>query len=165
MKYSDLKGQPVVDVVTADTVGTVRELYIDSQQQRLPALRLHISGLFSGDRILLWNDIQSIGENAVTITRTDVLHEGKNVPDIQTWNQAGDILGTRIITENGADVGTVADIEVDPKSGDVTSYVLRGNLLESLQHREQLIPASWVKTIGKGLIVVKDQAASQTMQP
>lgn len=165
MKYSEVKGKPVVDVTTADALGSVHDLYIDERQQQVVALRVHVSGFFSGDRVLLWPDIQAMGENAVTVANVDVLREAKKVPEVQDLNRAGDIIGTKIITENGTDVGTDADIEIDPKTGAITFYVLHGNLFQSLQHREQLVPAAWVKTIGKGLIVVRDQAATENVQP
>lgn len=164
MKYSDLKGKPVVDVATADKLGSVNDLYIDLQQQRVVALQVNLPGLFSGDRAVLWKDLQSVGEHAVTLPSADLLRDAKAVPAVSDLSPADDILGDKIMTESGSDIGTADDMEIDAKTGAITSYVLRGGFLEGLQHREQLIPASWVKTIGKKLIVVQDQATAETAQ-
>lgn len=164
MKYSDLKGKPVVDVATADKLGSVSDLYINLEQQQVVALQVNLTGLFSGDRVVLWKDLQSVGENAVTVPSADVLRDAKSVPQVKALSPAADILGDKIMTESGSDIGTAADMDVDSQTGALTSYVLRGGFLEGLQHREQVIPASWVKTIGKKLIVVQDQATGETSQ-
>lgn len=164
MKYSDLKGKPVVDVTTADKLGSVSDLYINLQQQQVVAFQVNLPGLFSGDRVVLWKDLQSVGQNAVTVPNANVLHDGKNVPEVQNLSPTRDILGDKIMTESGSDIGTASDFEFDPETGAITSYVLQGGFLENLQHREQVIPASWVKTVGKKLIVVQDQAGGETSQ-
>ena len=162
MKYSDLKGKPVVDVASADKLGSVSDLYINLQEQRVLALRVNVSGLFSGDRAVLWTDLQSVGENAVTVANAEVLREAKDVPVLQGLGDSGDVLHDKVMTESGTEVGTTDDMEIDPKTGAIVSYVLRGGFLEGLQHREQLVLASWVKTVGKKLIVVQDQATTET---
>jgi uncharacterized protein YrrD len=164
VKYSDFKGKPVVDVATAEKLGSVSDLYINLQQQRVVGLQVNLPGLFSRDRALLWNDLQSIGENAVTVPSADLVRNVKAVPLVNDLAQTSDIVGDKIMTESGSDIGTAADIEIDAKTGSITSYVLRSGFLEGLQRREQLIPASWVKRIGKKLIVVQDQATSETPQ-
>ncbi len=162
MKYSDLNGKPVISVATAEKIGDVDDVYINTREQRILAVRVNMSGLFSGHRSVLWSDIQSVGENAVTIPNAEVLHEEKDLPVLQDAVQSGDILGNRIVTEGGTDVGTAGDFDFDSKTGEIASYVLSGGILQSLQRQEHLVPATWVKSIGSKLIVVRNEVTSTT---
>lgn len=73
--------------------------------------------------------------------------------------QAGHIIGSRVLTEHGHEVGTIADLEIDFKAGVITAYVLSGGVLDRLRHDAHTVPASAVTSIGDRLVVVRNDVS------
>ena len=118
MLFSDATGRTVLSTGTAETVGTVAGFLVDPVTAQIVALRLkktHGSG-----NTVPWTDLTSFGADNVTVTSADVITEATGtVKDLDS--KAGQLLGKRLLTDAGTDIGTVNDIEFDPASGAVIS--------------------------------------------
>lgn len=158
MKYSEIQGMPVVSVQGADELGHVDDLYLDLGQSRILALRVNLSGLFSGHRALQWKDIQSIGQNAVTVASSSVLQQARDLPALENAVGWQSVRGMKVMTEGGDEVGTVSDLDLDPATGHIESYLLQEGFLDRLQHKERLIPSSAVVSTSSHMLVVNSQA-------
>jgi sporulation protein YlmC with PRC-barrel domain len=104
---------------TAFTIGQIEDLIVDPRSRAIVALRLH--GARNGDT-LHWADIITVGPDAITVASADAVRdaEGRTAELL-----AGDyhIMGKRLITEVGDDVGRVLDVDFDPRSGSVRALV------------------------------------------
>ena len=157
MKVSDLQGREVVSLDKADKVGYVDHVLLDLNAEQAVAIEVKLLGLFSGDKILPWADIQSIGEDAVTIQNEEVLRDEKDSP-LRDYPSAASIEGSKVMTQDGQDVGSVGDVDIDPGTGKVVAYLLKEGLLASLAHNKREIPVADVISISPNMIVVQNQA-------
>lgn len=157
MKLSQLKGMPVVSVQGADKLGTVDEVLFERQAEQITALRVNMTGLFAGHRFIAWKNVKSVGDSAVTVADSSALQQEDELPAKGQNPSLRSVVGTKVITENGSEAGSVTDVDLDSASGSVTGYVLSTSLLDKIQNKQHLIPVSWVLTIGDNLIVVSDQ--------
>lgn len=158
MKFHDLRGSRILSVEAAEQLGTVDDLFMHLNDQLVVALRVKTGGVFGGHKALLLQDVKSIGRDAVTVDDASKLNDLDAVPALQDAASRDAVEGARVISEGGTDIGTVSDIDADFTSGAIHGYVLGSNLLDRLQHREHLIPAATVRSIGHKTIVVSESA-------
>jgi sporulation protein YlmC with PRC-barrel domain len=109
--------------------------------------------------VLPWTDIKAIGVDAVTVQSENVLQNEKDAAGAEDSTRASSLLGARVMTENGKELGTVHDVDLDMAAGRITGFTLPGNLLDRLQHHPHLVPITGVRSVGDGLIVVANEVA------
>lgn len=120
--FSDAKGRKVVSTSTADTVGKVHDFVVDPASRSVVAVVCKKTE--DGDT-LLWSDVTAFGDDAVTVANAGVLGTG----DERVAGLAGKdhhVLGKRVLTTRGADIGKVKDVEFDHESGAVENLLLDG---------------------------------------
>ncbi len=123
MRFSEAKNRKVVSSSTAATIGKVKSFVVDPATRSVVAVRLKKSE--AGD-ILRWSDMTAFGTDAVTVTAPDKLVEQDEGVDALT-GKAHEVLGKRVLSSAGDELGEVADIDFDPTTGGVVSILVKGN--------------------------------------
>ncbi|MFC6288458.1 PRC-barrel domain-containing protein [Nocardioides sp. GCM10027113] len=119
MKFSEAHGTKIVSTETAETVGEVDGFVVDPSDHAVRALRVRKS---NAGNTLAWSDIRAFGVDAVTVDRGERIRDaGGDVSDL--LGKERQILGKRVLTTGGEELGSVSDIDFDPDSGEVTSLV------------------------------------------
>jgi sporulation protein YlmC with PRC-barrel domain len=120
MLFSRAKGHKVVASSTAGTVGRVSGFVVDPVTRSVVALRLKKAE--RGD-FLRWADLVAFGADAVTVTDDSVIGDGG--PDVAALaGKAHRVLGKRVLTSGGDELGRVDDVDFDPGTGTVSALVL-----------------------------------------
>ncbi|GIF01860.1 PRC-barrel domain-containing protein [Paractinoplanes rishiriensis] len=127
MLFSEATGRTVISTSTAETVGTVAGLLIDAATARIVAVQLKkTSG--NGDT-LHWPDLTSFGADRVTVPNADVVTTATGTAaDLGT--KSTELLGKRLLTDAGTEIGTVDDIDFDPASGVVIALRTRDGAVD-----------------------------------
>jgi sporulation protein YlmC with PRC-barrel domain len=118
MLFSDALRLHVVDTATAITIGRVDDIVVDPHSRTIAALR--VDG--RGADVLHWPDITGFGADAVTVASATAVGD-------PTESTAGlldrdyQIVGKRLLTDSGEELGRVLDVEFDPDSGSVTGLL------------------------------------------
>ncbi len=127
IRFSDIDGNPVMDTSTATSVGKVVAPVVDPIHQRVLGFRVGRSK-GPGD-LLLWEAIAGLGPDAITVDSAQRLVS----PPDELKDRAGkslDLIGRRVLTDSGHDLGQVQDVEFDPASAAVTSLILKKQYVE-----------------------------------
>ncbi len=121
MLFSQAKGHKVVSTATAETVGLVDAVVLDPSTSRVAALHLRKT---SGDGdVLPWASLTAFGADAVTVSGSDVIVTATG--DLVTLaDKSHAVLGKRVLTTAGTELGHVDDIDFDPADGRLVSLVL-----------------------------------------
>lgn len=123
MLFSDARRSDVVSTGSATTVARVEGFVVAAGPARVALLRL---GKVQGEGSLVsWEDVQGFGSDAVTIADTAVIR----VP-ADDWESAADsrkleIVGKRVLSERGDELGEITDVDFDPQTGAVTTFITR----------------------------------------
>jgi sporulation protein YlmC with PRC-barrel domain len=126
VRFSDAVGRQVVSTSTAATVGKVDEFVVDPRRHTVIAVLLTKTD--SGNT-LLWSDILAFGADAVTVTSAGKIVEAS--PAITALSGKGHrLLGKRVITAAGDELGRVDDVEFDPDTGTITALALASGDVE-----------------------------------
>src|SRR5581483_2637226 len=118
MRFRAALRRPVVDTTTAETVGEVVGFLVDPATRRVVGLRLgKVKGRAS---LLAWDDLKAFGVDAVTVEGTGRL---RSAAEEMPGAAGHDVLGRRVLTEGGDELGAVEDVEFDPQTGQVEDLI------------------------------------------
>ena len=117
MRFSDATGRKVVSTATAETVGKIDGFVVDPKSRAVLAVQVKKS---DGGDTLAWSDIMAFGADAVTVTATDKLTDaGDEVAALSGKDHH--LVGKRVLSTSGDELGKVDDIDFDPESGMLTT--------------------------------------------
>jgi len=127
MLFSQARKRAVVNTATATRVARVDGFVVLPGPARVALLRL---GKVSGAGTLLaWDDVQGFGPDAVTVASDAVLRPARDQLEQRAENNDLEILGKRVLSEQGTELGTVTDVDFDPETGAVTSLITKTEII------------------------------------
>jgi sporulation protein YlmC with PRC-barrel domain len=142
MRFSDAIGRKIVSTATAETAGKIDEFIVDPHNRTVVALELKKS---DGGDFLPWSGILAFGDDAVTIASADKITDAS--PQIaELTGKEHRVLGKRVLSTAGDDLGQVADVEFDPATG----------LLTALRLETDSVDGGRLVGIGSYAVVVAD---------
>jgi uncharacterized protein YrrD len=123
MLFSQARKRDVVNTATATRVARVDGFVVLPGPARVALLRL---GKVRGAGTLLsWEDVQGFGPDAVTVATDAVIRPARDGLEQRAEDNDLEILGKRVLSEHGTDLGTVTDVDFDPETGAVTSLITK----------------------------------------
>lgn len=161
LKGNEVIGKPVVSYSTGRRIDTVKDLIFDQNSNRLLGFLISEGGWFSSPRILLLKDILAIGADAIIISSKDNVFEAKQVPEISKILEYNNVLkGTRILTTDGRNLGTMVDLYFDSDTGVVEGYEVSGGMFADAYSGRSFVPTPKTLKIGKDVAFVPVETAS-----
>lgn len=112
--FSEATGRPVISTENARTVGVIAGFIIGTASKRIIALRLSKTKV-DGDT-LRWDDLTAFGPDAVTVPSEAIIGSAGE-PASELSVEEAEVLGKRLLTDAGVELGMVDDVEFDPASG------------------------------------------------
>jgi uncharacterized protein YrrD len=161
-RYEFMKGLPVITLAEGKQVGKIDDLIVDPERKAVRWLRLHRGGLLGGERLWVSVDaVHGLGEDALTINAEADLRAPADAPEASALVKAKrQIIGNKVITENGERLGEVYDYEFAPDTFALTFLSVPEGM--NGVGPSLTIPADRVLTIGEDMIVVATAAVTGT---
>jgi uncharacterized protein YrrD len=157
-KGRDIIGKPIVSYDKGEKFDTVEDLIFDQDSNQLLGFLVKESGWLSSAQVLLLKDVQAIGPDAVITSSKDAIAKASEVPAINHILAHNNILkGTRILTLDGRDLGTMIDLYFDERTGDVEGYEVSGGLFADAYSGRSFVPAPQTLKIGRDVAFVPNQ--------
>ena len=152
-------GMPVISLAEGQQLGTVKGLVVDPVQQKVAALIIEQKSWFSEQKFAPYGKVRSVGTDAITIDQSAVVEKGSSLPDIlKLYKEKANIVGYKVLVENGSQLGVVDEYFVDDLSGQIVGLELSGNFFNSFIMGKTFLDIGYVKTIGKELVVTSAEA-------
>jgi len=171
IRASELYGRPVVDLDTAEKVGTVDEIIVDTDAPSVAGYVVAEGGsLFGrGKRSLIASEVvHAIGPDAITIQQKrsyDVSHAY-----LDSLPRLSELTGRRMISRGGRLLGIVEEALIDERSGRIIGYPLDSNRmapglervfgLAATASQIRYVRADADLRLGSRIIVVPDDAVA-----
>ncbi len=125
VRAADLVTRPVVTIAGED-VAQIKDVVYDAGSGEVVAFTLAGRGMFAGPKheILLWEGVHGVGPDAVIVPDVASLVAREQL-DERSIDQR-DVIGARVITDDGRDLGVVTDLIIDVRSvvADAVGYAL-----------------------------------------
>jgi sporulation protein YlmC with PRC-barrel domain len=167
VRATELAGRAVIDIDAAEKVGTLDKLILDPDGRRVAGFVVTRSGSgfpHSKDQVLIpAASVRAIGPDAITIKQSTV---GVNdVGRLESLPRGSDLIGRKIVSEDGRFLGKVSDVLIDRTDGRIVGYLLSdhtaGKRLEEMgkdSKRMPYLPADAKLKSGRDLIVASEDA-------
>lgn len=146
---------PIISLKEGEQIGFVRNLVIDPRARAVAALIVDPKGFFKEQWIIPFNRVVNIGENAITLSTQNQVEKATNLPDIlELLKEKTSIIGIKVITTNGKNIGMVDEFYLNPDNGNITSLDISSGKIEGLFNGKAKLAANEILTIGSDVIVV-----------
>jgi len=152
---------PVISVSEGQQLGSVKGLVVDPEKKEVIAFIIDQKGWFKENKIIPFNRVRSIGENAITVDKSGTAEKPANLPQIlKLIKTPTSLINSKVVTVTGTNLGHIAEYWFHP-TGQITKLELNGGLLEGLFKGKASLPAHEIITIGKDVIIVKEGAENR----
>lgn len=155
LRARELTGRPVV-TLDGDLVAEIKDIIFQRSGGAIAGFTLRNPGLFSRSRkdALPWHGVHGVGRDALIVPDESVL---LRTAELAPRKQArkGDVLGDRVLTDNGRDLGRVVDVVLQTGTAlEVVGYEVEASEALGTAGRRVLIPLpDTVAVSGENLIV------------
>jgi len=146
----------VVDLSTAQKIGNVNKLVLDPNTRQVLALEVK-SGMLGKPEVVLVENVQSFGKDAVTIDNSSGMASRDEFPQIKDLPSLGDVTGSRIVSASGTVLGQIKDVVLTGDGRTITEYEYSAGGLGGLMGRTRSLPANDDQRYGGSILTVADE--------
>ena len=151
IKSKMLLGMNVVDVKSGKIVGKIKEPLVFSDDKILQGFILECNGWVKNKRVLPAKNIKSI-KNKVIIYSAENLKDAGNRSGIDTKGKHVKVLGIKVISNDGENIGCIDDVIFDEKNFSIQGYVISDGIVEDIINGKSII-------LNDGKIIFKGKEA------
>ncbi|HYF65728.1 MAG TPA: PRC-barrel domain-containing protein [Herpetosiphonaceae bacterium] len=150
---NSLFGKPVIAQTTGERIATIHDVVLDQPPTRVVAFLIDVGGWLTSARVIRWEQVVSLGD--VLLVQGEPPYAKITAdPELAALAKQGhQITGTTIITVDGTQIGTVADLSIDDR-GHIVGYAVRQGFFQDLRGRS-LLPADQVRSVGTDALIVE----------
>jgi uncharacterized protein YrrD len=156
MKNSaQITGLPIISITDGIQVGKVKSLVINPEKGAVDFLTIEHDDWQVSVKAIPFKKVIGVGEFAVTIDSDSAIIDLNEIPIAnQLVNKKIKILNTRVMTRKGELIGEINEFYVDENNGLILGMALKAS------DSEVALPAEFVLTYGKDIIIVKEEATN-----
>ncbi|HEX6316689.1 MAG TPA: PRC-barrel domain-containing protein [Gemmatimonadaceae bacterium] len=173
IRATELAGRAVVDIDAAEKLGTIDKIILDPDARRVAGFVVAKAGSgFPGSKahmLIGAGAVHAIGPDAVTIRQSAVA--GSDTAHLETLPRGSDVIGRKVVSEDGRFLGKVSDVLIDRTDGRIVGYLLAehtpGAKFEEMFGKDKkkrrdspYLPADAKIRTGRDLLVASEDAVS-----
>ena len=159
-KGKEILGKCIVSYDTGERIERVLDLIFDQDSNQVVGFLVREPGFLKSARVLLIEKVRAIGPDAIIVDSVDSIDKATDIPLVARILRRNNILrGTRILTMDGRDLGTMVDLYFDEQQGTVEGYEVSGGLFADAYSGRSFVPAPAALRIGEDVAFVPVQTA------
>ena len=155
MQFSrEMTGLAVIHAASGNELGKVREWLLDEQGEVVIALLTEGGGWLPQRRVFPFRDILRIGHDAVMVAN-EGQHANGDPPDLDGVATRR-VLGKRMISPEGNELGMVDDILFEEETGRVTGWRLSSGIIDDILQGRPLLQEPLQLIIGEDTMIIRE---------
>lgn len=163
-KYSEVLGLPVICLDSGKKAGVVKNILFCPKKKKLLAFLLECKNFDFKKKIILIEDIINIGSDAVIVKGEGCLKDFRKNKKSNELIDQGEIIGLRVISKQGEDVGIVKDVLFDCKNNTIEGVEVSDGLIQDLVKGRSILPLIGKVEFGEEFILVDRDAVEEIME-
>jgi uncharacterized protein YrrD len=159
IKAKSLIGLPVITVVDGRNINTIKDIVYDGATNQVTAFVVDEKGWFNAAKIILIQDIKSIGKDAVIIqdeTKIVIADHRVDASVAMTANNDNFLDTNEVVTQSGTKLGKVVDIYFDEATGKLEAIEVSEGFIKDITSGTKKIEIDEIITVGKENLIVED---------
>jgi uncharacterized protein YrrD len=122
--FKDAHGRKVVSRTTAETLGELRHMVVDTSRRHVAAIVVNKGKGKRHAFLVDWEHVSGFGPDAVMVESEDTLRPPTDDQEQAAADGKLELVGKRALSEKGNEHGPIADVEFDPDSGNIGSVLV-----------------------------------------
>lgn len=164
MTRGEVVGLPALAQQDGRQVGRVADLLCSVAGERVIGLLL-AGGTWRHRHIVPYEEVAGIGSAGVMLRRPVVLASPAG-PRLKAMRaRTGHVVGKRVLSRDGRDLGVVRDFDFEPGSGRIAGYVVSGGVVQDLLEGEGFLPVGRRMTWAEAALIVDVAADGDAVAP
>ncbi|WP_010248051.1 PRC-barrel domain-containing protein [Acetivibrio cellulolyticus] len=160
-RYSEVLGLPVICIEDGKKVGVVKNIIFCPKKKRLLAFLLECRSYELNKKVVLAEDIINLGTDAVIINDMSSLKNLRKTKNADDFIDKGEVIGLRVYSKAGKDVGIVKDVVFDYKSCTIEGVEISDGLIQDLVKGRNVLPLLGKVEFGADIILVDNEAVEE----
>lgn len=161
MNSKEVRGLTVIDLADGTQIGTVDQVFLDLAAKQVVGFSVTDGvGPFGGSRdnapTVAASAVRSLGPDALTLDDVTTAHAAWVDATFGAVVPLDDVVGRRVVTEGGVDVGDVVSLGFDEQTFAVTEVEVSPGFLKT----HTSVPLDRLVRIGPDVLVVADAAVA-----
>lgn len=160
MRARFIKGFPVVNLQDGSMLGRVQDLIVDPVKKKVEGLLVGERGFLKGRvQVIPFEQVNSIGKDAVTVENGDVLAPVENYPPLKAIKDYS-FLGNNIISNEGNYIARAQDFTFSTKTGQIENILLYDIRVRDRSDQDLYLDIEAVISLGKDYIIAESAYAA-----
>jgi uncharacterized protein YrrD len=147
LKGREIRGLPVFAGMKKEEIGRVQDLVIDDNTGEVEGLVIAGQGMWQKIYLVRMANIKILSKKGIFVPNKSNI---KRLPKESITLNQKDWLGSKLLSKNGEDKGTIADVLI--KNGMIAGLEISSGLVGDLHQRRDFIPWQNVRQEGKNFI-------------
>lgn len=155
--YEKMLGLGVMSIQEGIRCGKVVDLLIDYRKYEV--FGFIVKGGWNKDaEIVLFKDIESIGQDLVMVADAKAVKEAAKVPQaLEAIKEHVTIAKLEVISRSGQVLGRIGTFEFDTATGRIEKFEIAGSVLKNIFEGKHVIPVKQIISIGCDAMIVQDK--------
>lgn len=159
-----LPDMPVFSVAEGAAIGRVKEVIIDPDKRCLLALAVDKGGWYHDVRVIAAGKIRTMGDDLIMVDEKQAAQPPSLPKIVANMKEPCNIIGARVITQGGRQLGRVDDFYLARLGGELTRLELACGVMGRLWAGQMRIAAGHIITLGADAVVVDEAAAKDVRE-
>lgn len=152
-------GQGVYSLADGTRVQSVKDLLINEQNDAIIALLVDEGGLLGTSTVVPIEAVRVFGPSAVLIEDAQAVIAAANDPRVSdVLGRKVSLLGTRVISTEGEELGTIGDMYFDERSGQIQGYEVSGGRVGDVMRGTSYLSIDEIKVVGPDAVIATEGA-------
>lgn len=149
---SEITGLSVVHAANGRELGRVSEWLLDRDGEAIVAFVAEGGGWLPQKKIFAFRDILGLGNGAVIVAREGLAPHGEH-PAVD-GHPTNRVLGKRMLTKSGDELGVVEDILFDEGTGKIAGWRLSSGLIDDILSGRSVMEQQPLLSIGEDALII-----------
>ena len=160
-RYSEVLGLPVISAEDGKKVGVVKNIIFCPKRKKLLAFLLECKSYELSKKVVLPEDIINLGKDAVIIKDLNSVQALRKAKNTDEFTEKGEVIGLRVYSKAGDDMGVVKDVIFDYKSWTIDGVEISDGLIQDIVKGRSVLPLLGKVEFGESIILVDKEAVEE----
>jgi len=162
-RYSEVLNLPVICADSGKKAGVVKDILFSLGSRSAKAFLLDHSGISLNKRVVYISELLSLGGEAAIVNSSSCVSDMNRVDYTEAFRDEGALLGLKVYSKDGGELGIVKDVIFDYKTGKIEGFEISDGLIRDVMQGRKLLPLFGKVELGEEYAVV-DREAVEEMQ-
>ncbi|MBP5426645.1 MAG: PRC-barrel domain-containing protein [Clostridiales bacterium] len=150
IKQSECIGLPIISEKEGEIVGRVQDFLISDKDKSIFGFILE-GNLFSGEKIILLENVLKMGKDAIVVDNKDVVSNLKVDINYKMKDK-------EVYTKDGINLGMIKDIRVNEENGEIECVEISDGIISDIINGRRVLPLIGKVLFSDNNIIVEKQA-------